>query len=521
MGADAVVFTKGDVDAARAQAAVRVEQTYVQAARHHNTMETSGTVARWDGDRVTLWDAVQAGSTVIPVVSKAFGIDAAERARRLPAHRRRLRRQGLHLAARDPRRRGRPGGGAAGEAAPAPGRPVLRRRLPAVDGADDPARRRRRRGAARRRARRRQQRGAGRDARRARHGGEQVALRLAVDPAAPGDRAGLAQRADADARPRRGAGSVGVGERDERARRRGRDRPPRPAAGQLRRGVARGRQAVVEQPAAGGVRGGRPPLRLARPPRAPAAGRAVADRARDGHLLDGQLPLPRRRAGAPAADGGAVVESNVHDIGSGAQTVLAQIAAEELGLPLDRVAVRWGDTDLPRTGPTYGSSTTMGTGSAVAAAARDVTKQLADLGHRRRPDGRRQGSTSSSARARTSCPAGRCSTATARARPTPCAPGARSSSRWASTRTSACCGCGARSASTRQAGSSTRSRRGRRWSARSSGAGARRRWRRATRSRCTAGGWRRTCPMWPCRSTPTSRPTSTCRSSTSSTRRRA
>ena len=77
MGEDAVVFTKGDVDAARAQAAVRVEQTYVQAARHHNTMETSGTVARWDGDRLTLWDAVQAGSTVIPVVSKAFGIDAA------------------------------------------------------------------------------------------------------------------------------------------------------------------------------------------------------------------------------------------------------------------------------------------------------------------------------------------------------------------------------------------------------------------------------------------------------------
>jgi xanthine dehydrogenase YagR molybdenum-binding subunit len=81
-----------------------------------------------------------------------------------------------------------------------------------------------------------------------------------------------------------------------------------------------------------------------------------------------------------SADGGAVVESNVHDIGTGVQTVLSQIAAEELGIPLDRVEMRWGDTDLPRTGPTYGSSTTMGTGSAVAAAARDVTKQLADLG---------------------------------------------------------------------------------------------------------------------------------------------
>ena len=77
---------------------------------------------------------------------------------------------------------------------------------------------------------------------------------------------------------------------------------------------------------------------------------------------------------------GAVVEANVHDIGTGVQTVLSQIAAEELGIPPERVQTRWGDTDLPSTGPTYGSSTTMGTGSAVAAAARDVTKQLAGLG---------------------------------------------------------------------------------------------------------------------------------------------
>jgi xanthine dehydrogenase YagR molybdenum-binding subunit len=70
----------------------------------------------------------------------------------------------------------------------------------------------------------------------------------------------------------------------------------------------------------------------------------------------------------------------VHDVGSGAQTVLSQIAAEELGLPLERVEMRWGDTGLPATGPTNGSSTTMGTGSAVAAATRDVAEQLAELG---------------------------------------------------------------------------------------------------------------------------------------------
>jgi xanthine dehydrogenase YagR molybdenum-binding subunit len=76
MGDGEVVFDKGDIDRARAGAAIRIEQTYLQAPRHHHAMETSGTVARWDDDRLTLWDAVQASSTVIPVVSAALGIDA-------------------------------------------------------------------------------------------------------------------------------------------------------------------------------------------------------------------------------------------------------------------------------------------------------------------------------------------------------------------------------------------------------------------------------------------------------------
>ena len=39
-------------------------------------METSGTVAQWVGDDLTLWDAVQASSTVLPVVGAALGVDA-------------------------------------------------------------------------------------------------------------------------------------------------------------------------------------------------------------------------------------------------------------------------------------------------------------------------------------------------------------------------------------------------------------------------------------------------------------
>src|SRR2546429_7971904 len=69
---------RSGVDTAMAEAPIRIEQTYLQAPRHHHTMETSGTVARWDGGRLTLWDAVQASSTVIPVVSAALGLDPAD-----------------------------------------------------------------------------------------------------------------------------------------------------------------------------------------------------------------------------------------------------------------------------------------------------------------------------------------------------------------------------------------------------------------------------------------------------------
>jgi len=67
---------KGDVDDRLAGAAVRVEQTYLQAARRHHAMETSGTVAQWDGEQLVLWDAVQASSTVVPVIATAMHVDA-------------------------------------------------------------------------------------------------------------------------------------------------------------------------------------------------------------------------------------------------------------------------------------------------------------------------------------------------------------------------------------------------------------------------------------------------------------
>ena len=71
----------------------------------------------------------------------------------------------------------------------------------------------------------------------------------------------------------------------------------------------------------------------------------------------------------------------VTDIGPGAKTTMAMIAAEELGVPLSEVEVVWGDTDrCPYSVGESGSRTTTMTGYAVLQAARDLKRQIADKG---------------------------------------------------------------------------------------------------------------------------------------------
>ena len=71
----------------------------------------------------------------------------------------------------------------------------------------------------------------------------------------------------------------------------------------------------------------------------------------------------------------------VTDIGPGAKTTMALIAAEELGVPLARVAVVWGDSDrCPYSVGESGSRTTIMTGYAVVEAARDLKRQIAERG---------------------------------------------------------------------------------------------------------------------------------------------
>ncbi|GIW52922.1 MAG: acylaldehyde oxidase [Gemmatimonadales bacterium] len=76
-------------------------------------------------------------------------------------------------------------------------------------------------------------------------------------------------------------------------------------------------------------------------------------------------------------DGTAEVATGTQDMGTGSRTVLAQIAAEVLGLPLDRVRVTLGDTEsCPYANNSWGSMTTASVGPAVRMAAEDALRQL-------------------------------------------------------------------------------------------------------------------------------------------------
>ncbi|MBJ6123036.1 xanthine dehydrogenase family protein molybdopterin-binding subunit [Sphingomonas sp. BT553] len=76
-------------------------------------------------------------------------------------------------------------------------------------------------------------------------------------------------------------------------------------------------------------------------------------------------------------DGRAMVECDMTDIGTGTYTVLAQVAGEMLGLPIGRVDVRLGDTDLPPSAGSGGSFGAGSAGSAVALACEDILAELA------------------------------------------------------------------------------------------------------------------------------------------------
>jgi xanthine dehydrogenase YagR molybdenum-binding subunit len=84
------------------------------------------------------------------------------------------------------------------------------------------------------------------------------------------------------------------------------------------------------------------------------------------------------------ADARAVVITAMQDIGTGTATAMAQIAAEELGLPVDSIDVSLGDSARgPYAVTSAGSSTVSSMGPAVRAAAADVASQLLEIAAQR------------------------------------------------------------------------------------------------------------------------------------------
>jgi xanthine dehydrogenase YagR molybdenum-binding subunit len=109
---------------------------------------------------------------------------------------------------------------------------------------------------------------------------------------------------------------------------------------------------------------------------------------RDGDVLIGlgaatatypAYTLPAAASVRIDAAGLATVRSAATDIGPGTYTALTQVAADTLGLPIDRVTIELGNSDFPRS-PQQGGSTIMASvGSAVHAACLEVRKQAVAL----------------------------------------------------------------------------------------------------------------------------------------------
>jgi xanthine dehydrogenase YagR molybdenum-binding subunit len=69
-------YSRGDADAALRTAAVTTDLEYSIARNNHNPMELPATIARWNGDQLTVWDKAQGITWSQDAYSKAFGIPA-------------------------------------------------------------------------------------------------------------------------------------------------------------------------------------------------------------------------------------------------------------------------------------------------------------------------------------------------------------------------------------------------------------------------------------------------------------
>jgi xanthine dehydrogenase YagR molybdenum-binding subunit len=90
-------------------------------------------------------------------------------------------------------------------------------------------------------------------------------------------------------------------------------------------------------------------------------------------------PSPQQPASARArllADGRVIVEAGTQDIGTGTYTILTQVAADALALPVEAVRFELGDSSFPESPPSVGSFTAASCSNAVHQACRSLIAKL-------------------------------------------------------------------------------------------------------------------------------------------------
>ena len=73
-GKDPADENRGDADSSLSQSQVKVDEIYRTPIQNHNPMEPHATIAKWDGNHLTLYDSTQYVSGVKETISKTLGI---------------------------------------------------------------------------------------------------------------------------------------------------------------------------------------------------------------------------------------------------------------------------------------------------------------------------------------------------------------------------------------------------------------------------------------------------------------